>query len=227
MAGQRQQENGGVARLLARPQPPEDLISPDALSGRPRFVPAPDLTGWLTRAYLDEDGPLHDPDHAHLRDANIGCLWTNAENSRQQRRIVGQAEMPANSLGRMGKWQKARCFQQIEDWFGDIPDFLLTFDACHAAEIDDATFCALVDHELRHCGQEMDEYGSPKFHRDGSPCFAMKAHDVEEFIGVIRRFGINAAGPEARAFFDAAKGKPEIAPARLGQACGTCMARAA
>jgi hypothetical protein len=182
---------------------------------------------WIVAAYLAEDGPLYDPEHEHLRDAGIACLWTNTENSRQQRRIVGQAEMPANSLGRAGKWQRARAEQQLEDWFGSVPDFLLTFDADHAAAVDDATFCALVDHELRHCAQALDEYGGPKFTRDGLPVFAIKGHDVEEFVGVVRRFGINAAGPEARAFFDAANLAPEIAPARLAQACGTCISRAA
>jgi hypothetical protein len=55
----------------------------------------------------------------------------------------------------------------------------------------------------------------------------MRGHDVEEFVDVVRRFGIQAAGEAATDMVIAAAQKPEIAEARLAQACGTCMARKA
>jgi hypothetical protein len=200
----------------------EALIAPDA------FVAAPELVAWIREAYLIEGGPLYTPKHAHLEQARIGCLWTSALNTRQGRRIVGQAEMPVRSLSRSGKWSMGRQEQQMRAWFGDVPDYVITFDALHANDCDDASFCALVDHELFHCAQDVDEFGAPKFHREtGMPIFTMRGHDVEEFVDVVRRFGIQAAGEAATDMVIAAAQKPEIAEARLAQACGTCMARKA
>ena len=139
--------------IILRPRPPAELV---ALTGRNLFEPAPELVDWIEAAYLSETGMLFTSEHGHLPGAKIACLWTNCENSRQQRRIVGQAEIPPGPP-RGGKWARARVEFQLEQWFGDIPDFLLTFDALYANDIDDATFCALVDHELFHCAQDTDE----------------------------------------------------------------------
>lgn len=215
-----------VTHLLYRPRPPANLISMDGLIAADRFVPAPELQDWIRQSYIYQSGPLYTVEHAHLEQAFIGCLWTNAQNTRQGRRIVGQAEMPERA-NKGGKWQKARADQQIMEWFGGMPHFLITFDAVHAADCDDASFCALVDHELFHCAQDMDEFGAPKFNKEGNPVFTMRGHDVEEFVGVVRRFGIQAAGEAATDMVIAAAQKPEIAPARLAQACGTCMRKAA
>lgn len=215
----------GKLELFSRPSP-RDLVSMGSLVQPDLFVPAPDLEEWIRNAYLDEEGPLYTPEHDHLRDATIGCLWTTAENRRQGRRIVGQAEMPENTLGRLNKWLQARCWQQLREWFGYEPDFLLTFDAIHAADVDDATFASLVDHELTHCAQARDEFDMPAFYKDGRPKFAIKGHDVEEFVSVVRRFGIEAAGEQATNLVIAAAKGPEIAPVKLAQACGTCLLRA-
>lgn len=212
---------------LSRPRPPEALLTMEALTAPDRFVPAPELADWLKAAFVDPAGELHDPDHAHLANASLACLWTTAENRRQMRRIVAQAEIPAQSL-RGSRWAKARAEQQLLEWFGTPPDFLLTFDALHAAEVDDVVFCALCDHELRHCAQAEDEYGAPRFNREtGEPVFALRGHDVSEFVGTVRRFGIEAAGPEATEMVIAAAQKPQIARAAIAQACGTCLLRAA
>jgi hypothetical protein len=56
----------------------------------------------------------------------------------------------------------------------------------------------------------------------GMPAFAIRRHDVEEFVGVVRHYGVDPAGCGARALVDAAKKAPEIAPVRIAQACGTC-----
>jgi len=193
-----------------------------------RFVPAPALSKWIRDAYLEETGALYTEEHDHLHDAMLGCLWTNVENVRQQRRVVGMAEMPSNTYGRSGKWPGGRGLQQLEDWFGDVPDFLLTFDANFATDADDATFCALVDHELFHCAQALDEFGQPRFRKsDGRPVWAIRGHDVEEFAAVVRRFGVAAAGAQAVEMVKAAGQRPEIAKARVAQACGTCLKVAA
>lgn len=210
--------------IIERPQPPAELVE---ISGRNLFAPAPELVKFIDEAYLNENGPLFTSDHEHLGAANIACLWTNAENSRHQRRIVGQAELlPGPPRG--GKWAKARSEFQLEEWFGAVPDFLLTFDALYVNDIDDATFCSLVDHELFHCAQDTDEFGMPAFNKvTGLPRYVIRGHSVEEFTGVVRRFGIEAAGQEAVDFVVAAAQKPTFGSARIAEACGTCIAVAA
>lgn len=189
------------------------------------FRPAPQLTEWLMATFIAEGAPLLNEDHAHLRQAKLGCLWTNVPNARHGRSIVGQCEiMPP--AGAMGRWQKARMLDQIEGWFGSLPDFVLTFDAVFADEADDATFMALVEHECLHAGQEIDPYGVPKFSKTtGLPVFAVKAHDFEGFIGIARRYGPVEAG--AREMLEALSKSPTIGRAQINAACGTCLRVAA
>ena len=204
--------------LIARPMPPQFDID-DALSGL-SFVPAPRLVDWMRATFIDEGAPLENEDHFHLRYAQIGALWTNVAYGRNGRRIVGMAEF--GTPPGMGKWRMARAEQQITQWFGSIPDFLLTFDADYASSVDHTTLCALIEHELYHCGQERDEFGMPKFKKNsGLPVFCMRGHDVEEFVGVVRRYGADAAG--VRAMIEAAAEAPTVAPASIVQVCGTCQ----
>jgi len=205
--------------MSVRPQPPADLIDPRSAT---RFVPAPEIVTWARATFIDEDAPLRNEDHHHLAFATIGALWTNVPNGRHGRRVVGQAEM---GLPPAGKWLRGRIEMQLAAWFAVPPIFLLTFDAEYCSECSDAEFMALVEHELYHCGQDRDPYGAPKFRKDGTPAFAMKGHDVEEFVGVVRRYGADATG--VRAMVEAAKRPPEITPVRIAQACGTCVLRAA
>lgn len=215
-----------VNSLLQRPLPPAAIVSMDSIIAPDAFVPAPELAKWIGDAYLCEDGPLYTPEHNHLAAAGLACLWTSVENSKRGRRIVGQAEMPGAGGG--DKWAKGRKEQQLRDWFGFVPDFLITIDALYADGCDDASFAALIDHELCHCAQATDEFGMPKFNKQtGDPEFAMRSHDVEEFVSVVRRFGVQAAGEAATEFVIAAAQKPLIAPAKLAQACGTCLKAAA
>ncbi|KPH66034.1 putative metallopeptidase [Novosphingobium sp. ST904] len=184
-----------------------------------RFVPAPELLEWIRATFLDEASPLFNIEHVHLRDAALGVLWTNCDNSKQLRAVIGQAElMPPMA---MGKWQRARAIQQVEEWFDGMPDFLLTFSAPAAAGMDDPSFCALVEHELYHCAQKLDEFGMPKFKQDGTPAFVMRGHDVEEFVGVVARYGAEAAGVSA--MVNAAKAGPTIGRASIAGVCGTCL----
>lgn len=188
-----------------------------------RFEPAPDLAEWIIATFIDDDSPIANPDHRHLADAEIGVLWTNCDNTRNMRAVIGQAEMMPPMA--MGKWQRARAIQQVEDWFGGLPDFLLTFSAPASAGMDDASFCALVEHELYHCAQSRDQYGMPKFSKEGRPVFAIRGHDVEEFVGVVARYG--AIDHQIAAMVEAASGRPSVALADIAGACGTCALRAA
>ncbi|MFC7378257.1 putative metallopeptidase [Brevundimonas sp. GCM10030266] len=202
-----------------RPHPPEALF--DQVTA-PAFIPAPDLADWAKATFIAEGAPLRNPDHAHLENAEIGFLWTSVMATRHMNAIAGQAEMPRFQGS---KWSKARQEQQMEAWFGELPDFVITIDARYAAQCDDITFCALIEHELYHCGQEIDQYGAPKFSRTtGLPVFAIKGHDVEEFVGVVRRYGVGAAAGQTLALVEAAQRGPEIGKAKATAACGSCRA---
>lgn len=207
---------------MTRPNPPQCLIE---ISGdnEEKFEVAQGFRDWIIETFISERSELFNPDHAHLADANLGVLWTNCANSRNMRTVIGQAElMPPMA---MGKWQRARAAQQIEDWFGYMPDFLLTFSVEAAQMLDDASFCALVEHELYHCAQKLDIYGMPKFREDGSPSFCIRGHDVEEFVGVVARYGPQAAGVSA--MVEAANQRPKVGLAAIAGICGTCSLKAA
>lgn len=192
--------------------------APDLLTG---FKPAPELEEWVRAVFLEPDGPLYNAEHEHLRLSTLGFAWTAEANVRQGRRVLGQAElMPPMA---MGKWQRARALEQIRDWFGEVPDFLITIDVA-AAGFDDASFCALLEHELYHCAQALDLAGFPKFHRDtGDPIWAIRGHDVEEFVGVVARYGTEATGTTD--LVKAGTSKALVGVAQINTACGTCAER--
>lgn len=200
-----------------RPMPPLDQV--EGLEAW--FAPALETETWARSSFIDDGAPLHNEDHAHLQNASIGFLWTNVENAKKGRLVIGSAE-PGTPQGAMGKWGRAKAVMQIEQWFGSVPDFIITIDANWWLQASDAEACALIEHELYHCAQATDDFGAPKFNQQtGRPSFTMRGHDVEEFVGVVRRYGAEATG--VRALVDAANAGPEIALADIAQCCGTCL----
>jgi hypothetical protein len=203
---------------LKRPSAPFDL---DPMG---EFRPAPELGAWAREAFIEENGPLTNPDHAHLRHAHLGWLWTNVENARQMVGIAATCELGKPQA--MGKWPKARAEQQVRGWFGDIPDFIITVRTDVWSAYDDVSACSLIEHELMHAGQEKDEFGAPKFSKQtGKPIFAIRGHDVQEFVGVVARYG--AVGFNVADLVQAANKGPSVAPALITRACGTCNRKAA
>lgn len=206
---------------LERPRPPPELF--DRLL--PWSVPAPEVVNWIAEAILSDAGPLHNPDHQHLAQATIGCLWTTAERARNGQRVIGMAERP---MFRCHAWAKARQEQQLVEWFGVVPDFVITLDAHYCTDASDVEFAALIEHELYHCAQATDEFGEPKFTRDtGEPVWAMRGHDVEEFIGVVRRYGTGPKGGALEQLIEAGTQAPEVSNLNIARACGTCLHRVA
>lgn len=55
--------------------------------------------------------------------------------------------------------KQARQEQQIRDWFGFVPQYLITVDAAFCEQASDREFCRLIEHELYHIGVECDEDG--------------------------------------------------------------------
>ena len=210
-----------VATLPAagrRPLPPDGLVVPALGDADVRFVAAPDLAAWIRHTFIDGDGALGNAEHAHLQHASIGVLWTNASAAKQGRWIIGTAEMP-RPPGNLWPQQRSACF--VRELLGSTPHFVLTFHAPTAVEMSDLEWCALVEHELYHCAQARDEFGAPKFKVDGSPAFTIRGHDVEEFVGVVARYGASSS-PSVLAMVEAAKRLPMVGDAAIGRACGTC-----
>ncbi len=205
-----------------RPSPPSSLLHLSDLSELGiRLTPAPEVWGWIQAEILAATGSIHNEDHAHLVDANIGVLWASSGFAKQGRVVLGQAEQV---MFRAGGWQKARQEQQMRDWFGEVPDYLITLAADYCAQCSDAEFCALVEHELYHIAQATDQYGAPKFTQEGLPKLQMRSHEVEEFVGVVRRYG---AGEDVQQLIDAASRPPEVAKINIARACGTCLLKSA
>ena len=207
--------------MIERPQPPVGMFGLDDCKS---FVPASGVGEWVEATFFDPSSPVANPEHDHLANAHIAYLWTVVENNRKGKRVIGQCE--TGSQGAMGKWSKARAEQQVIEWFGSVPDFIITLDAEYCQQCGDAEFMALVEHELYHAAQDVDAFGAPKFNKmTGQPVFTIRGHDVEQFIGVVRRYGADAAG--VRAMVDAANRPPEIARVQIAHACGTCQLRVA
>lgn len=200
-----------------RPAPPEALFESPWLN----FMPAPDVREWARTMFLAEGAQLHNEDHAHLEHANFEFLWASGGFNKQGRAVLGQCE---EVTFRAGPWQKGRQEQQMRDWFGSVPDFVITLDADYSSKCSDVEFCALVEHEMYHIGHAKDDFGQPAFTKGGLPKLSMRAHDVEEFVGVVRRYG---ASEDVQRLINAAKNGPEVAKLNIARACGTCLLKAA
>lgn len=205
-----------------RPMPPSSLIEisewADVFT---RVEPALEIWGWIQSELLADTSSIHNPDHAHLIDADIAILWASSAFTKKGRSVIGQAE---EVMLRAGGWQKARMEQQMREWFGRVPAFIITLAADYCSQCSDAEFCALVEHELYHIAQAQDQYGAPKFTQEGLPKLELRGHDVEEFVGVVRRYG---ASQEVQAMIEAAKQPAEVANIDIARACGTCLLKSA
>ncbi|KAF6687181.1 hypothetical protein HFD98_24385 [Pseudomonas sp. EKM23D] len=204
---------------MIRPMPPLSLLELSDFGVR--ITPAPEVWEWLQAEILADTGIIHNEDHAHLLDADIRIMWASSSFTKQGRTVLGQAEQVAF---RAGGWQKARMEQQMRDWFGDVPAYIITLAADYCAQCSDTDFCALVEHELYHIAQAKDQYGAPKFTQEGLPKLEMRSHDVEEFVGVVRRYG---ASPDVQALVDAANSPAEVGKLNIARACGTCLLKSA
>lgn len=204
---------------LNRPRPKQSFL--DAFHPHISLTPANEIHEWVTEQILNDEGCLHNPDHLHLLEADIRFMWASSAFTKQGRTVLGQAEEVAM---RAGGWQKARMQQQMHDWFGDVPRFIITLAGDYCSECSDLDFCALVEHELYHIAQAQDEFGAPKFNKEGQPVLTMRGQDVEEFVGVVRRYGASA---DVQQLVEAASNPAEVAHINVARACGTCLMKLA
>lgn len=197
---------------LKRPRPPRKLLD---VSAGDLFVPAEEVAIWGEEVFYAEGAPFaqYVPELASLQMADIGVLWTNVRCVRQARPVVGRIELvrpnPMHS-----DWAKAEYYAQIKGWFDRVPDYKMTLYAPFMAEADNATFCAVVLHELLHAWLKL-------ITKKGKPIWGIQGHDVEEHVRVVELFGVGAAAGKTRELVEVAKRKPLIAPAQIDGVCGT------
>lgn len=207
-------------KAISRPKPSTDFV--EQFAPHIRLKPAEGVYEWVQEQIIADGGHLHNPDHFHLAGADIAFMWASSAFAKKGRSVLGQAEEIAF---RVGGWQKARMEQQMYEWFGHQPDYIITLAADFCLQCSDLEFCALIEHELYHIAQKTDEFGAPKFNRDtGQPVLTLRGHDVEEFVGVVRRYG---ASRDVQELVDAANQPAEVAHIDIARACGTCMLRLA
>lgn len=188
------------------------------LHGLPRTpASAPELLAWLEQIILAAGEPLHNPDHAHLVDVDLAFLWAPGAFEKAGRTVLGRAEQV---MFRAGGWQKARQEQRMIEWFGGVPAFLITLAADYCTTCSDAEFCALVEHELYHVGHARDPFGVPAFDKEGRPKLRIVGHDVEEFVGVVARYGPTT---EVRRLSAAARAAQAVSRLDIAKACGCCL----
>ncbi|MDV7635177.1 putative metallopeptidase [Acinetobacter baumannii] len=199
-----------------RPMPPEWLFEMDT----PKFAPAPEMWEWIKQVFLDPKSKLFNPDHLHLRSfryPDIAVMWAKSGFIKQGRQVIGTTE---KIMINTGGWKKERQEEQYFQWFRCIPEYLITFDASYSRIASDVNFCALVEHELYHIAHKKDEWGTSAYNREtGMPKLAIQGHDVEEFTGVVRRYG---ASEDVKRMVEAANTRPEMSRADVHYACGTC-----
>lgn len=188
------------------------------------FVPAPEVEAWIREQVLAADGAIHNAEHKHLLDTDWAVLWAREGFKSRGKTVIGQAE---ELMFRCNRWQRERQEQQMAQWFGRVPAFLLTFDASFCRDCDDIAWCTLVEHELYHLAHQRDEFDAPAFTKDGRPKVGIGGHDVEEFIGVVRRYGAGPAGAPLQRLIEAGNRAPEVGRVSIAGACGTCLLRAA
>lgn len=205
---------------MSRPIPPADLLESPWLTLRP----APEVWEWIQREILATTGSIHNEEHGHLIDASVGVMWASSSFAKKGRSVLGQAEQ---LMIRAGGWQKARQEQQMRDWFGEEPEFLITLAADYCAQCSDTDFARLVEHELMHIAHATDQYGAPKFTQEGLPKLFLRGHDVSEFISIVERYGVGAPDGELARMVEAAKTTPSVSSESIASACGTCLMRSA
>lgn len=115
----------------------------------------------------------------------------------------------------------------MREWFGRVPAYLITLDASYCRQCSDTDFCALVEHELYHIAQKRDAFGAPAFTKEGLPKLGIQGHDVEEFVGVVKRYGAGDPDGAIARLARAAANQPEVSRANIAGACGTCLLKVA
>jgi hypothetical protein len=113
--------------------------------------------------------------HAHLCDAKIVLAWCFSwKPNKDGQLILGQCRK-ASDLDR-----------QMHSY--DIT-ILLNYHAWTEVNFTDLHKRALLDHELCHADLDYDKDGEPREDAHGRKIYRIRRHDLEEFRGIVERYG--------------------------------------
>ena len=207
-----------------RPFPPTELLDLAEEEDAIRLAPAQELLAWVKANYLTIGGQLHNPDHDHIaellhdNEEFLAFAWASSAAMAKKRMVLGQCE---KVMFNQGGWKKARQEQQMRDWFGFVPQYLITIDAAFCEQTSDREFCRLIEHELYHIGVERDEDGEIIYSDvTGLPKHYLAGHDVEVFFGEIRQHGIDSS---VQRLLEIAKNAPFVSETNIAACCGNCV----
>jgi len=207
-----------------RPFPPPDLIDQAEEEEAIRLAPASELKEWVMNNWLTLGGELHNPDHDHIaellhdNEEFLAFAWASSAAVAKKRMVLGQCE---KVMFNVGGWKKARQEQQMRDWFGFVPQYLITVDAAFCEQASDREFCRLIEHELYHIGVERDEDGEIIYSdMTGLPKHYLASHDVEVFFGETKRWG---ADESVKRLLEIAKNAPFVSETNIAACCGNCV----
>lgn len=207
-----------------RPFPPTDLLDQAEQEEAIRLAPAPELKEWVVKNWLTVGGELHNPDHDHIaellhdNEQFLAFAWASSAAVAKKRMVLGQCE---KVMFNQGGWKKARQEQQMRDWYGFVPQYLITIDATYCEQANDRDFCRLIEHELYHIGVERDEDGEVIYSdHTGLPKHYLAGHDVEVFFGEIRQHGVDSS---VQRLLDIAKNAPFASETNIAACCGNCV----
>ncbi len=160
------------------------------------FVRDERMESFVHTEFACRGGTFWDPEHAHLVDASMGVLWSNARHVVKGQEKAGQMELLPDPLAEPKTWSDARKRDWLAQMYGgDWPTFQMIISGVWAWRYDDREFLGLLDHELCHASIKRDEYGAPKFNDEtGEPIWSIRGHDVEQFIGTVARWGAASTG---------------------------------
>lgn len=104
--------------------------------------------------------------HTTLSDAKIALVWAHKLKPDRDGHLV---------------WGFAKKIGAQERLYHDH-DFQVVLNAAVWQEMQPEHRVALLDHELSHCGSKTDD--------DGNVTYYLVKHDLEEFVGVVKRRGL-------------------------------------
>jgi hypothetical protein len=142
-------------------------------------------------------------EHAHLKENEVRIEWLfkTEPKSKGGRMIAGMVHEP-----KVQGHLKDLFEMLVEQFFGEMPAFIITLDIENWQASSDRQREALIWHELAHIKQDVDQYDAPKFSKDGLPVYRLVEHDVTAFVSEVERYG--AWTSDIQSMVNAANNRP-------------------
>lgn len=189
---------------LGFPLPPEHLREPGF-----ELEPAPEVVAWLRQMFIDDGAPMFNPRHVHLQKVDLVAMWTNVEYFEGGVQVVGQAEV-VNVNGK--PWKRADQVDRLCVLHGNIPQARIWLDAPAWATRGFWRACSVGEHELGHYAHKENKEKEKLYDDFDRPVLCNRAHDVEEHVFIVERYGVDYCAGLSREFVEAALKKPLFAP---------------